>query len=297
MGRDDEPETRADVARRRLAQLAAAFDADLPPDSDDESEPDRPETTRRWVLPSHLRVVTAVGAAACVLLAWYLLAQRPHAGEPIEPVGFAASSAAPTAGPELVIDVIGKVKRPGIVTLARGSRVYQAVEAAGGVTDAKVDTASLNMARLLEDGEQIVVGGAHEAGGVQGLGDADRGGVDAVPVQPGAVLVEVGTRGADQDRPGAELSHAEGDVGADSAAPYVQLVDQEGERDRVQPVRDELIGEPAGEGHEVVGGDGAGDCDTHGVIAPGVRGNDSSRYPVSRRAPPGRRVRGNGKTT
>ncbi|GGR74708.1 hypothetical protein GCM10010220_28810 [Streptomyces parvulus] len=30
-------------------------------------------------------------------------------------------------------------------------------------------------------------------------------------------------------------------------------------------VRDELVGESAGEGHEVVGGDGAGDCDAHGV--------------------------------
>ena len=178
------------MARRRLAQLAAAFDADLPPDSDDEPEPDRPETTRRWVLPSHLRVVTAVGAAACVLLAWYLLAQRPHAGEPIEPVGFAASSAAPTAGPELVIDVIGKVKRPGIVTLARGSRVYQAVEAAGGVTDAKVDTASLNMARLLEDGEQIVVGapaadqGGGDASGVGKL-NLNQATVDQLDTLPG----------------------------------------------------------------------------------------------------------------
>jgi hypothetical protein len=32
----------------------------------------------------------------------------------------------------------------------------------------------------------------------------------------------------------------------------------------VQLVRDELVGEAAWEGHEVVGGDGAGDCDAHG---------------------------------
>ena len=158
MGPEDEHETRAEVARRRLAQLAAAFDSDLPPETDHEPDPEPESRSRRWVLPSHLKVVTAIGVAACVLLAWYLLAQRPQGGEPIGPVGFAASSATPTTGSELVIDVVGKVKRPGIVTLPRGSRVYQAVEAAGGVSNAKVDTSSLNMARLLEDGEQIVVG-------------------------------------------------------------------------------------------------------------------------------------------
>jgi hypothetical protein len=34
----------------------------------------------------------------------------------------------------------------------------------------------------------------------------------------------------------------------------------------VQLIRDQLVGETAGEGHEVVGGDGTGDCDTHGVV-------------------------------
>ncbi|GLW13595.1 hypothetical protein Stsp01_03380 [Streptomyces sp. NBRC 13847] len=36
----------------------------------------------------------------------------------------------------------------------------------------------------------------------------------------------------------------------------------------MQLVGDQLIGETAGEGHQVVGGDGAGDCDTHDGSAP-----------------------------
>ncbi|GHD52674.1 hypothetical protein GCM10010317_034420 [Streptomyces mirabilis] len=49
----------------------------------------------------------------------------------------------------------------------------------------------------------------------------------------------------------------------------------------MQLVRDELVGETAGEGHEVVSGDGAGDCDTHGEDTLLRRkGIDSSRYPV-----------------
>jgi len=39
----------------------------------------------------------------------------------------------------------------------KGSRVYQAIEAAGGLKG-RVDAASLNMARMLTDGEQILVG-------------------------------------------------------------------------------------------------------------------------------------------
>lgn len=129
------------------------------------------------------------------------------------------------------------------------------------------DLAGLAHRARVEGADLVVVGvgGAHEAGGVQGLGDADGRGVDAVPVEPGAVLVEVEARGADEDRLGAELAHAEGDVRTDASPAHVEVVDQEGERDRVQLVRDELVGEAAGEGHEVVGGDGAGDCDAHGV--------------------------------
>ncbi|WP_420877822.1 helix-hairpin-helix domain-containing protein [Streptomyces agglomeratus] len=51
----------------------------------------------------------------------------------------------------------GKVRRPGIHRLLAGSRVADALRAAGGVK-AGADTAGLNRARLLMDGEQVVVG-------------------------------------------------------------------------------------------------------------------------------------------
>lgn len=57
----------------------------------------------------------------------------------------------------LVVDVAGKVRRPGIVELAAGSRVVDAIRAAGGARP-WVDLSSLNLARLLTDGEQILVG-------------------------------------------------------------------------------------------------------------------------------------------
>lgn len=71
--------------------------------------------------------------------------------------GAAAPSASPAPAGEVVVDVAGKVRRPGIVVLPVGARVVDAVEAAGGPRRG-VDLQSLNLARPLVDGEQIVVG-------------------------------------------------------------------------------------------------------------------------------------------
>lgn len=62
-----------------------------------------------------------------------------------------------TAPAVLVVDVAGKVHHPGIVELPAGSRVVDALEAAGGPLRG-VSLLSLNLARLVVDGEQIVVG-------------------------------------------------------------------------------------------------------------------------------------------
>lgn len=79
-------------------------------------------------------------------------ADRATTGEP-------GSKAAPTAtaGPEIVVDVGGKVRKPGIHSLPAGSRVADALRAAGGVRPG-TKTDGLNRARFLVDGEQVIVG-------------------------------------------------------------------------------------------------------------------------------------------
>ncbi len=62
-----------------------------------------------------------------------------------------------TATEPVTVDVAGRVRRPGIVVLDAGARVVDAVEQAGGARPG-VDLTSLNLARLLVDGEQILVG-------------------------------------------------------------------------------------------------------------------------------------------
>lgn len=62
----------------------------------------------------------------------------------------------------VLVHVAGAVTRPGLYRLAAGARVADALGAAGGATtDAALD--GLNLARVLEDGEQLVVAGSDAA--------------------------------------------------------------------------------------------------------------------------------------
>lgn len=99
------------------------------------------------------------------------------------------------SGP-LVVHVDGAVARPGVVSVPVGSRVSDAVEAAGGVT-AEADTRLVNLARLLSDGEQVVVpvpgegvavAGAPAAGSAGGTagGTVAAGGAGGSPAGGGA---------------------------------------------------------------------------------------------------------------
>lgn len=98
----------------------------------------------------------------------------------------------------VVVDVVGQVGRPGLVSLPAGSRVADAITAAGGATP-EADVSLLNQARLVIDGEQIRVprpgeviaaapgaaGGAGGAGGGVGalvsLNSADLATLDGLP--------------------------------------------------------------------------------------------------------------------
>ncbi|MGW5649966.1 helix-hairpin-helix domain-containing protein [Streptomyces humi] len=92
----------------------------------------------------------------------------------------AAVGGAGGTGGEVVVDVTGKVRKPGVHTLPAGSRVADALRAAGGVRPG-ADTDGLNRARFLMDGEQIVVGGPAPptAAGQAGQAGQVAGGVGA----------------------------------------------------------------------------------------------------------------------
>lgn len=57
---------------------------------------------------------------------------------------------------EIVVDICGEVINPGVIKLKEGDRVVDAVNAAGGLLE-NADRKKINMARLLQDGEQIII--------------------------------------------------------------------------------------------------------------------------------------------
>lgn len=186
MGPSAPEETRAETARRRLAELAAAFNASLPEeDPEPSAEPEEPRRSLRGVLGvPQVRLLGALAAIGGVVLGWWLLSGAPEAGNPVPTVTVASAGESgpkePDPAPEvLIIDVAGKVKKPGIVTLDSGARVHDAIKAAGGVRKS-VDLSDLNLARVLSDGEQLRVGLTPSPG----AGAGDSPGSTGTPASP-----------------------------------------------------------------------------------------------------------------
>lgn len=124
-----------------------------------------------------------VGASATVVATG-----TPASGVPDAPADTGSAAPGPT---ELVVHVAGRVRSPGVVRLQPGSRVLDAVEAAGGAEDG-VDLSGLNLARLVADGEQVLVGIAPLPGAVGPTGSA--GG----PAPPDGGQVNLNTATAEQ---------------------------------------------------------------------------------------------------
>ena len=136
---------------------------------------------RRWV-PGPLRdarweperpgalALSLVAALAAVIAAVGVWRERPvPEPAPVLPLVTAAAPAGPSdtsppgATPEVVVSVAGRVARPGLIRLPDGTRVADALAAAGGALPG-TDLMGLNIARRLSDGEQLLVGVAPPPG-------------------------------------------------------------------------------------------------------------------------------------
>jgi competence protein ComEA len=159
--------------------------------------------------PGARALCAAALAAVALLLLWTWL-QRP-AAEPVPAEAPAAAPSSSAAAPStdavqspsvgevaetstpVVVSVVGLVADPGLVTLTSGARVADAVEAAGGLLP-EADPASVNLAALVVDGQQVAVGVPGASGpaaaaaqpssagtGVVDLNSADAAALDALP--------------------------------------------------------------------------------------------------------------------
>lgn len=113
----------------------------------------------------HLAAVVLVLLVGCGWTAYSLLQARST------PVAVAAvpsvlSSPTPSATPvpRVLVHVLGAVRRPGLVELEEGGRVADAIALAGGLT-AAADPGELNLAAVVADGSQVVIGTRGKPGG------------------------------------------------------------------------------------------------------------------------------------
>lgn len=231
MGRRENPDPLLlQTVSQRLARLLAetaprrAEEGDDPPEVPDapvrvpvedvgEEELPEPPRFRRM----HVGVVAVLLLAGLLWSGYSVLRARPVALATPGPVvvapapGDAAGAAppTPTAGSSptptaiavtparVVVHVLGAVRTPGLVTLPAPARVQDAVDAAGGLVRS-ADAGNLNLAQVLEDGQQVVIGtddrpegevrGSGGSGAATGGGSAGRGAGGAPGESAGAVL-------------------------------------------------------------------------------------------------------------
>jgi competence protein ComEA len=154
---------------------------------------------------SHLPIVAGLMVAAAGIALAVVLAQGGLTGtvtlDPVDarPIGSGSSTTIPgVVSGGLVVDVVGAVLRPGVYHLPAGSRIGDAIAAAGGYSPrvaAAVVERSLNLAAVVHDGDQILVpsrddpatgpsaaagGGSGGSGG--GAGSGAGGGTTGGPV-------------------------------------------------------------------------------------------------------------------
>lgn len=153
--------------------------------------------------PAHLAVVAVLVAVGLAVTCWWVVRGDAEPAPGVEPAALVAPATGPaspaalaTPAPEetaggavsagsVTVDVAGEVRRPGIAVLDAGSRVVDAIAAAGGARRG-VDLSSLNLARVLVDGEQVLVG---EAAGAPAAAVA----VPGATAPPAGALVDLNT--------------------------------------------------------------------------------------------------------
>lgn len=116
----------------------------------------------QWWVDLHFTTIQrrTLGAIAAVLIALSLFVVVSGKSEEV-----VIEAIVPTQiiAPALIIDVTGEVVSPGVYELPAGSRVIDAIKAAGGARP-KAALSDLNLARIIKDGEQIYVDPIYKAG-------------------------------------------------------------------------------------------------------------------------------------
>ncbi len=153
---------------------------------------------------THAGALTVLLVVALVLTGSRVMAARGHAVDPVPDAPVltpAASASSPAPPPPLQVHVMGAVVEPGVVSIPAGSRVGDALAAAGGLRE-DADCAELNLAAEVPDGAQIMIGTLDDPRGELRTGQsAPSGGAGGAAGSGGgaaSTLVNLNTAGAAQ---------------------------------------------------------------------------------------------------
>lgn len=133
---------------------------------DDAEEMPFPKKQLRWRVKAGVVIIATLGVAA-LGIGISFVTNATHTQElptELQSSAQAASTAEQTVTNTLLtFQLSGGVREPGIYSLPAGSRVIDAIMAAGGLLDG-VDDCGVNLAREIRDGEQIVLGNSCGSG-------------------------------------------------------------------------------------------------------------------------------------
>jgi competence protein ComEA len=133
----------------------------------------------------------------------FLTVRQPH-GRPVQ------LRPPPTASP-ILVQVAGSVKQAGLYTLPAGSRVMDAVQAAGGLAS-EADPDAANLAAILKDGDYIYIPSAQGAGLPAQSLEAGR-----VPVPGAPININTATQSELESLPGIGEKNAQAIIAYRSA--------------------------------------------------------------------------------
>ena len=158
-----------DVSYERPDELSDKLSDELSHELADELPGELP---RQRFSRIHVGVVSTLLILGLITAGWLLLRARPVAvASPGDVVTvttsgptMASATPSPKGAAKIVVHIFGAVRHPGLVRLPESSRVQDAIDAAGGLTR-RADPGELNLAQLLSDGQQVVIGTRSEPAG------------------------------------------------------------------------------------------------------------------------------------
>ncbi len=174
----------------------------------------------------HLLAVGVLLLTGCLWAGYNVLqARSTPVVAPDSPGPSILASPSPTPSPaKVLVHVLGAVARPGVVTLPEGSRVLDALNAAGGLI-ADADPGELNLAAVVADGSQVVIGSRDDPRG-ELRGESVNAGTGSAP---GTLSLNTATQAQLEELPG---------VGPVTAGRIIAWREQHGKFARVEELQE-----------------------------------------------------------